>query len=237
MIPVAIVEDRADERTNIRACLAYMENTADVRFDIHEFSNGLEFLGSIDGPVPYDLVFMDIDMPGMSGMETAQALRKVDSAVLLIFVTNMAQYAISGYEVDALDFILKPINKYSFAIKMKRALTRIPQKNEDYISVRTDGETRSVRISSIRWIDVSGHYVVYHTTDGDVTEYTTLKEASARINRSAFALINRSCLVNMRYIDAVSKECVILGNIKLDISRPQKKAFLTAMSDYMGGKA
>ena len=236
MIPVAIVEDSAEERARIRACLSYVESTTDAAFDVHEFPNGLEFLGSIDGPVPFDLVFMDIDMPGMNGMETARALRTADSAVLLIFVTNMAQYAISGYEVDALDFILKPINKYSFAIKMKRALTRIPQKNEDYFTVRTDGETRSVRISSIRWIDVSGHYVVYHTTDGDITEYTTLKEAFTRINRSSFTFINRSCLVNMRYVDAVSKETVTMGNTKLDISRPQKKAFLTAMSDYLGGK-
>ena len=237
MIPVAIVEDSAEERARIRACLSYVESTTDAAFDVHEFPNGLEFLGSIDGPVPFDLVFMDIDMPGMNGMETARALRTADSAVLLIFVTNMAQYAISGYEVDALDFILKPINKYSFAIKMKRALARIPQKNEDYFTVRTDGETRSVRISSIRWIDVSGHYVVYHTTDGDITEYTTLKDAFARINRSSFTFINRSCLVNMRYVDAVSKETVTMGNTKLDISRPQKKAFLTAMSDYLGGKA
>ena len=79
--------------------------------------------------------------------------------------------------------------------------------------------------------------MVYHTTDGDITEYTTLKEAFTRINRSSFTFINRSCLVNLRYVDAVSKETVTMGNTKLDISRPQKKAFLTAMSDYLGGKA
>ena len=236
MIPIAIVEDSAAERARIRECLAYVENTEGVLFDIQEYPNGLEFIGSLNGPVPYDLIFMDIEMPGMDGMETAKALRQVDSAVLLIFITNMAQYAISGYEVEALDFILKPINKYSFAIKMKRALSRIPQKNEDYIKVRTDGETRTLRVSSIQWIDVSGHYVVYHTSEGDVTEYTTLKEACARVNRGAFTFINRSCLVNMRFITAVSKETVTVGETKLDISRPQKKAFLSAMSDYMGGR-
>lgn len=236
MIPIAIVEDSASERARIRECLSYVENTEGILFDVQEYPNGLEFVGNLDGPVPFDLVFMDIDMPGMNGMETAKALREADSAVLLVFVTNMAQYAISGYEVDALDFILKPINRYSFAIKMKRALSRIPQKNEDYIKVRADGETRTLRISSIQWIDVSGHYVIYHTTEGDITEYTTLKEAFARINRSAFAFINRSCIVNMRYIAAVSKDTVTVGETKLDISRPQKKTFLTAMSDYMGGK-
>ena len=72
----------------------------------------------MSGMKGFDIVLMDIDMPGMNGMETARALRKVDAAVILIFVTNMAQFAISGYEVDATDFILKPVNKYSFAIKI-----------------------------------------------------------------------------------------------------------------------
>ena len=237
MVSVAIVEDSAAERTRIRECLAFVETAEGVSFDVQEFQSGLGFLGALNGPVPYDLVLMDIEMPGMNGMETARALRQTDPAVLLIFVTNMAQYAIFGYEVDALDFILKPINKYSFAIKMKRALSRVPQKSEDYFPVRADGETRKVRVSSIRWIEVSGHYVVYHTTEGDVTEYTTLKEAAAKVNSSAFALVNRSCLVNMRYITAVAKETVSIGETKLDISRPQKKMFFMAMSDFMGGKA
>lgn len=237
MIPIAIVEDNAAERARIRECLKYVENSEGVVFNVREFQNGLEFLGSLEAPSAFDLVFMDIEMPGMNGMETARALRQTDPTVLLVFITNMAQYAISGYEVDALDFILKPINKYSFAIKMKRALTRIPHRNEDYIAIRSEGETRSVCVDSIRWIDVNGHYVVYHTTDGDITEYSTLKESAARVNCKTFTLANRSCLVNMRFVDAVSKETVTIGNTKLDISRPQRKKFFAAISGYMGGKA
>lgn len=233
MIRVAIVEDNQNERDRIRECLAYTEQETGTVFDIQEFSNGLAFISSYCPE--YDLVLMDIEMPGMNGMETAKALRAVDSSVILIFVTNMAQYAISGYEVDALDFILKPINRYSFMIKMKRALTRITVRDEEFASVKTDGEIRKVRISSMLWIDVNGHYVIYHTTDGDVTEYTTLKEAARKVDQGSFALINRSCLVNMRRIEAVSRDTVTVGNAKLDISRPQRKAFLSTLSDFMGG--
>lgn len=233
MIQVAIVEDSEAERARIKECLTYVEGIADVHFSVREFPNGLAFIGSYSPE--YDLVFMDVEMPGMNGIETARALRKTDTSVLLIFVTSMAQYAIAGYEVEAFDFILKPINKYSFSIKLKRALSRIVVKTEDFIPVKTDGELRQIRIPSIKWLDVNGHYVIYHTTEGDFTEYTTLKEAAAKINRSAFAFVNRSCLVNMRCIDAVGKDSVTIGATKLDISRPQRKAFLAAMSEFMGG--
>ncbi len=234
MIRVAIVEDDGTERERLRACLRALEESEGLQFHITDFTTGTAFIGSFE-PV-YDLIFMDIQMPGMDGMETARALRKMDASVLLIFVTNMAQYAIYGYDVDALDFILKPVNRYSFAIKMKRALSRIPDRNEEYISVKTEGEIRRIPVSSIRYLDIDGHYVVYHTTAGELLEYGTLKEAYGKINRPSFVFVNRSCLVNLCHVSAVSKNAVTVGECQLDISRPQKKSFLAAMSDFMGGR-
>lgn len=234
MIRVAIVEDDSAERERLRACLRWLEESEGLQFHVTEFSTGTAFIGSFEGG--YDLVFMDIEMPGMNGMETAKALRKTDASVLLIFVTNMAQYAIDGYEVDALDFILKPVNKYSFAIKMKRALSRIPEQSEEFIPVKVEGELRKLSISSIRYLDMDGHYVVYHTAEGDLAEYGTLKEAYGKLNRPSFAFVNRSCLVNLYHVSAVSKNSVTVGDRQLDISRPQRKSFLAAMSDFMGGR-
>lgn len=234
MIRVAIVEDNSAERERLHACLRWLEESEGMRFYVAEFASGTAFIGNFE-PV-YDLIFMDIEMPGMDGMETARALRKMDASVLLIFVTNMAQYAIDGYDVDALDFILKPVNRYSFAIKMKRAVSRIPKRVEEYVAVKSEGELRQVEISSIRWLDIDGHYVVYHTTKGDYEEYGTLKEAYGKLNRSFFVFVNRSCLVNLYHVSAVNKNSVTVGDSQLDISRPQKKSFLAAMSDFMGGR-
>ena len=234
MIRVAIVEDDSNERDRLRDCLCWLEESEGLRFHVTEFSSGTAFIGSFEPG--YDLVFMDIEMPGMDGMETARALRKMDASVLLIFVTNMAQYAIAGYEVDALDFILKPVNRYSFAIKMKRAAARIPKRIEEYVTVKTEGELRQLPIASVRWLDIDGHYVVYHTDDGDFEEYGTLKEAYGKLNRPSFVFVNRSCLVNLYHVSAVSKNSVTVGDRQLDISRPQRKSFLAAMSDFMGGR-
>ena len=189
MIRAAIVEDDAAERARIRECLNYLESSEGIQFSLSEYTTGTAFIGSYEQDC--DIVFMDIEMPGINGMETARALRKCDPSVILIFVTNLAQYAIDGYEVEATDFIVKPINKYSFAIKVKRAVARVPKRVEEYISVKTEGETYSFQISDIKYLDVNGHYVVYHTRKGDFTEYTTLKDAYGKVNRTYFVFCNR----------------------------------------------
>ena len=234
MLQIAIVEDSPAEREKIRECLDYVTETEKISFHIQEFSTGASFLfNANDG---WDIVFMDIDMPEMNGMETARAMRKTNQAVILIFVTNMAQYAISGYEVDALDFILKPINKYSFAIKVKRAVARTIKRNDEFIPVRMEGDIHQVRIASIKYLDMQDHHVIYHTVEGDYSEYITLKEACEKINRKFFVYCNRSYLVNMRHITSVGKDTVKVGGDELIISRPQRKAFLEALSDFMRGR-
>lgn len=234
MIRVAIVEDNSTERARIRECLTFLSESEGIAFDVAEFETGAAFIGNY---VPeYDLVFMDIEMPEMDGMETARMLREMDPSVILIFVTNMAQYAISGYEVEALDFILKPINRYSFAMKVKRAVARTARRYDEYISVRTAGETYRVPIADIRYLDMVDHHTVYHTVDGDYSEYITLKDACRKINRDDFVYCNRSYLVNLRHVRSVGKDTVTVGQEELIISRPQKKAFLTALSEYMRGK-
>ena len=234
MIRVAIVEDDTAEREKIQEYLCEVSRQEQIQFDIVPYPSGLNFImGEMSG---FDIVLMDIDMPGMNGMETAQALRKVDPAVILIFVTNMAQYAISGYEVDATDFILKPVNKYSFAIKIKRAVARTAKKNDEVIQIRQEGTLHLVPISSIRYLEVTGHYVIYHTAQGNFTEYTTLKEARKKISRPFFAQCNQSYLVNLRYLESVSRETVTVAGDEISVSRKMRPAFLNTVTDFLGGK-
>lgn len=233
LIRIAIVEDEPTERDRIKVYLEEIAQEDQTQFDIEQYSSGMAFV--MRGMKDYDLVLMDIDMPNLNGIETAKALRKVDQSATLIFVTNMAQYAISGYEVNAIDFILKPVNRYSFAIKIKRAISRTAKKNDNAIQIKMDGTIFLVHMYQIMYLEVDGHYVIFHTTQGDYKEYTTLKPAQKRINSSHFVQCNQSFLINMKYIESVSRESVTVGGTIIYISRKMKTEFMNAVLDFLGG--
>ena len=233
MIRIAIVEDERRERAHLRDCLAYMAEKEQLEFDIVEFGSGEEFLGGYQPD--YDIVLMDIELPSINGMETAKALRRLDSFVLLVFVTNMVQYAVSGYEVNALNYILKPVNRFDFALKMNKAISRTTKRTEESIQIRTGKDLYMLPVAAIRYLEVDGHYIVYHTTEGDYSEYITLKEAEKKLNKPYFVRCNRCYLVNLKYVSAVRDDVVQVGRDELLISRPQKKAFLNALAVFIGG--
>ena len=233
MIRIAIVEDEVRERAHLRDCLAYMAEKERLEFDIVEFGSGEAFLGGYQ-PV-YDIVLMDIELPGINGMETAKALRRLDSFVLLVFVTNMVQYAVSGYEVDALNYILKPVNRFDFALKMNKAISRTAKRTEESVQIRAGKDLYMLPVAAIRYLEVDGHYIVYHTTEGDYSEYITLKEAEKKLNKPYFVRCNRCYLVNLKYVSDVRDDVVQVGRDELLISRPQKKAFLNALAVFIGG--
>ena len=183
----------------------------------------------------YDLVFMDIEFPhGQSGMEAARALRRMDSAVVLIFVTNIAQMAVEGYEVDALDFIVKPVDPYAFRLKMTRALSRVTRSTSNRIAVRQEGDLLSLRVGLIRYLTVEGHYVTYHSREGDFSEYLSLAAAEKKLNSPLFCRCDRGCLVNLRYVSEIRKDVCVVDGEELVIARTQRAQFVRAYAEYLG---
>lgn len=178
MVHIALVDDDAEERKIVKESLDYITEKLGTKFTVTEFTDGSSFLGTYTPG--FDIVLMDIEMPGIDGLETAKKLRAIDKTVLLMFVTRMARLAASGYEVDALDFIVKPIDKYGFALKMSRALSRLSATMNDNLFIRVDGEFVSIRMGTLQYVETDGHYIIYHTPDGVYREYASLKSAEKK---------------------------------------------------------
>lgn len=134
MVYVAIVEDDARAAQRLENHLNRFAAETEEQLHIEIFPDALQFL---DGYAPvWQLVFMDIEMPNIDGLDAAKRLRAIDEGVQIVFVTNMAQYAIQGYEVRAMDFIVKPVEYGSFFMKMKRAIRYIRANSPKQITVK-----------------------------------------------------------------------------------------------------
>lgn len=119
MIRVAIVEDEAAVRDQLMGYVQRYMRQYDAQIEVTMFTDGVEILEGYQ-PV-YDIIFLDVEMQHLDGMETASRIRALDSDVLLIFITNMAQYAIKGYAVGALDYVLKPVPYFAFSQQLQKA--------------------------------------------------------------------------------------------------------------------
>lgn len=233
MIKVAVVDDEQTEREQLRSFFNQFDKEHRKGIQVTEFSSGAAFLQQYD--LSYDLICLDIDMPECNGMETARKIRERDDKVMLIFVTNMAQMAIHGYEVHALDFIVKPVQYYSFALKIQSALNMLEHKKQKSIVLNTGEGIHKIITDELYYVEVRGHYLFYHTTDAVYKQKAALHELEEKMEGCAFYKCNQCYLVNMKYVSAVQKDEVRVGAEWLKISRPRKKEFLQALANYMGG--
>lgn len=229
MLKIAIVEDELSAAETLQRYLSEYQKTITDDFRVTWFQNPVAFLE------PYrrfDLIFMDIQMPCMDGMEGALRLRQVDSQAKLIFVTNIAQYAAQGYEVEALDFMVKPISYADFAFKMKRAMNaiQIGRKKELIISLPSG----VVRISSdeLLYIEIRGHNLTYHLFNRTIQVRGTMERAEEQLAPWNFLRCNNCYLVNPCYIDWVQGHVVKVGDEELQISHPRRKAFMENLSKW-----
>ena len=123
MIRVAIVEDDPVYQRQLRQYLERYEAERGQAFEILTFGSGQEIAYHYDAS--FDIILMDIEMGAVSGMEAAEIIRTMDQDVVIMFITNSPQYAIRGYAVEALDYVLKPIAYFAFAERLSRAIERI----------------------------------------------------------------------------------------------------------------
>lgn len=235
MIKVAIVDDEKNAGDLLEAYIERYNLSAKEPsgFVTSRFNDGLSFLGSVKSG--FDIVFMDIDMPDFDGMKTAEKLRENDSSVVIIFVTNMMQFAVKGYEVGALDFLVKPVSYENFAIKLRRAVEQTKVSGADRIILSSDGVMRALRRRDIKYAEIRSHDIIYHTSDGDIRTYGSLKKAEQLLG-AGFARCNSCYIVNLAFVDSVKGFSVVVDGKELSISHLKKKEFMKTLADYYGGK-
>ena len=233
MIRIAVVDDDREEVQELCDLLQFTSLELQEPYTIEPLNSGSEFLAHYRKQ--YDLLCLDIDMPEKDGMAVAEEIRRRDSKVLIMFITHMAQMAIRGYEVQAVDFVLKPVNKYALLLKMQRIRKSLSQRKEAFFLVPDDGGVRKISSRELYYVEVSGHYLYYHAKSGVYKQKSPLRQIEEELTSLSFRKCNNCYLVNLRHVNAVRKEEVQIGTEWLKISRSRKKAFLEELADYMEG--
>lgn len=235
MYHIAIVEDEREFCEQLQSFLKQYEEENDVSFKISVFHDGEEILAHYKNE--YDIILLDIQMPKVNGMEAAERIREQDEDVVLMFITNMAQYAINGYAVGALDFVMKPITFYTFSLKMTRAIRRVQRKVQKPIVLNLADGVKTLDVKQIYYMEIQNRMLHYHTDEGEIVVRGTLQSAENILERYPFAKCNRWYMVNLMHVKEVNKNIVKVGPHEVEISRRNRQAFLQALTEYMGGNS
>ena len=233
MRSIAIVEDDDKAASELAEQLNKYAQETGAEYRIVRFADAISFLTGYTAE--YDIVFMDIEMPDLDGMSAAKKLRETDPDVILVFVTNMAQYAVEGYEVAAMDFMVKPVRYDNLRLKLERAERRLESKGTDRFIVRGKSGPVVVSIPDIRYVEVRDHMLTFYTKDGATKVTGSLKSLEKRLEGRDFSRANSCYLVNLKYVTGVDDGMVTVGGYTLPVSRARRKPFMRDLADYLGG--
>lgn len=232
MIKIAIVEDESMYANQLKEYLEQYEKENGEVFDITMYSDGDDIVHKYKAQ--FDIILMDVEMKFMDGMSAAKEIRKVDTEVVIIFITNMAQYAIRGYAVDALDYVLKPVSYFAFSQRLARAIGRMKKREQKVISVNIKGGTVRLDVANIYYIESQGHNLIFHTASGEYESFGTMKDVEDKLGTMNFFRGNKGYLINLAHVDGVQEGCAVVRGESLVLSRSRKKEFMEALTRYWG---
>lgn len=232
LLHIAIAEDDPDYAQKLQEYLEQYSQEKGEPIDITFFTDGDEIVEGYQAK--YDLLLLDVEMPLLDGMTAAEEIRKRDSEVVIIFITNMPQYAIKGYAVDALDYVLKPVSYFAFTQRLERAVARMKRREKKFIVIPVKGGSHKIDISRLYYVESQGHTLLYHTANGTYSSRGTMKEAEAQLGGLHFCRGNSGYLINLEHVGGVKDGFALVQGEKLQLSRPRRNAFLEALTDYLG---
>ena len=237
-IMVAILEDQETDSERLQSFLGQYGQSRGVKFSTLVYRDGTELLSAFDQS--FDILFMDIELPKMNGMMAAEQVRQSNEQIPIIFTTNMAQYAIKGYEVGALGFMVKPISYALFENYLTKALaicSRIEQlRSNSKVMICSGRSMRQVRVDEIVYIIKERNYLLYRLSSGEeIRERGTMKEVLPRFEKTTIKQCGVGCLVNLRHVWKKERNEVFLPGVTFTISAPFRESFTQELMNYMRG--
>lgn len=233
MVRIGIAEDEQVSIDQLQEYLGrYMRETGET-FKVTVFRDGMEL--AYDYQPVYDILLLDVNMPNLDGISTAKQIRKWDKDVIILFITNMAQYAINGYSVRARSYILKPINYYGFFLELQEAISSLKQRQVNALLLTTEDGLVKMPVGKVSFVESQKHDLLIHSVDGVIRICSSMKQIEERLTGCFFARSSVSYLVNLAHVSGIFGDQVQVDGRQIPISRQKRKEFVAALTAYIGG--
>ncbi len=235
MLNIIILEDQEEQANRLSRMLdQYAFLHPDFTFSLRLYSRSIPLL--TDYKCDADIMFLDIQVPDMLGMDAAKRIRAMDNKVMIIFITMLTQYAIEGYSVEAFDYVLKPVRYEEFSSKMDRVCRILAHQNTSVVlELRTKEKIRRINADEIAYIEVANHDILIHTDREVIRQWGNLKSYEDKLSDAHFVRCNACYLVNLKYVRGIHGDTVTVGQDELAVSKSKRKDFLAAVARYKGG--
>lgn len=235
MLQIAICDDETSQRTKLKSILTPWLELKNLPFSLHDFSSGADLCNAYR-KTKFDLIFLDIEMPELNGVETAKALRQMDTYGKLIFITAYPDYVFQGYEVHAFHYILKPYQENKLLQVTENALNDLQKETQDFFLLPNGSGSIRLRLQNVLYFYSDKRQIIAVTTEDipqkTLTFYGKLDDLQKQLPEY-FCRIHQRYLINLRQIQKTDEANVWIEGEKLPLSRAHKQSFLIAFAKSM----
>lgn len=209
MLQIAVCDDEVIECCNMARKIKDILEERKIPCIIRQFRSGGELLQALES---FDIVFLDIIMEGLDGMETARLFREKASDKILVFVSSSKEYVFEAYDVEAFQYLLKPVEDRKLKSVLEKALLKTESRSGEFIIVSKERQKQKVFLDDIYYFEIKGRIVDVHGPDGVFAYYGQIGELENRLGEKGFFRCHKSYLVNLKYVDGYNRQEAILEN-------------------------
>lgn len=234
MLRIAICDDEASARDALHILLEkiLVEDIEEIVYEFSAGENTVSWLKKHPGEI--DLLFLDVEMKNLNGMETAEQIRKFDENLIIVFVTGYSDYVFEGYRVGALDYMVKPVSEAKLTDLLHRIREKMAlSKEECYFLKNADGTWR-FRLHDILYFYSDRRKVVLVTKSGEYPFYAKLDEVEKQL-AMRFVRVHQRFLINPETVDHMGHDCITVNGINIPCSRKYKEEAASKIARYMIG--
>ena len=232
MLSIAVCDDMPIECAELAGDIENTLNQFGAEFSLKLFFNGQELLKDVGS---FDIVFLDIKMPEISGMELAKQMRKNERESIIVFVTSAEEYVFEAYDVEAFHFLLKPVNENKLKNVLKKAVVKVTAcNNGDFIIISSEHQIKKVLLKDILYIESVGRTVKIHCTGGVLQAYKQIGDLEQTLSDKHFFRCHKSFLLNLEYVSRFDKAEIVMENgDTVFLARKRAKLFQKEFISYM----